>query len=50
MPCYYVIVNYLYVGCMFIVAKVIDAISYGIENAWNPGKKLHFIATLSSEQ
>ena len=32
------IVNYLYVGCMFIVAKVIEAISYGIENAWNPGK------------
>lgn len=38
MPCYYVIVNYLYVGCMFIVAKVIETISYGIENAWNPGK------------
>ena len=50
MPCYYVIVNYLYVGCMFIVAKVIETISYGIENAWNPGKKLHFIATLLSEQ
>lgn len=46
MPCYYVIVNYLYVGCMFIVAKVIETISYGIENAWNPGKSCiyrHFI-------
>ena len=30
MPCYYVIVNYLYVGCMFIVAKVIETISYGL--------------------
>lgn len=38
MPCYYVIVNYLYVGCMFIIAKVIENISYGIDNAWNPGK------------
>ena len=33
MPCYYVIVNYLYVGCMFIVAKMIETISYRIENA-----------------
>ncbi len=49
MPCYYVIVNYLYVGCMFIVAKVIETISSGLR-MHGIREKLHFIATLLSEQ
>lgn len=49
MPCYYVIVNYLYVGCMFIVAKVIETISYGIENAGNPGKSCIYRQALLSD-
>lgn len=38
MPCYYLIVNYLYVGCLFLVSEIISLINYGVESAWNPGK------------
>lgn len=38
MPFYFVIVNYLYVGCMYLVSEIINMLSYGVENAWNPGK------------
>lgn len=38
MPFYYLIVNYLYVGCLFLVSEIISLINYGVENAWNPGK------------
>lgn len=38
MPFYYFIVNYLYVGCLFIISRMIGLISYGVSDAWNPGK------------
>lgn len=38
LPVYYFIVNYLYVGCLFIISRVIGLVSYGISDAWNPGK------------
>lgn len=38
MPVYYFVLNYLYVGCVFIVNAVMELLSYGITNRWNPGK------------
>ncbi len=38
MPFYFVIVNYLYVGCMYLVSEIIVLLTYGVVNAWNPGK------------
>lgn len=38
MPVYYVVVNFLYVGCMYIVSRVVELMGYGISSAWNPGK------------
>lgn len=38
MPIYYFVVNYLYVGCLFIVNAVMELLSYGITDCWNPGK------------
>lgn len=38
MPVYYLVMNYLYVGCLFIVNSVIELLSYGITDQWNPGK------------
>lgn len=38
MPVYYLVLNYLYVGCMFIINSVIEMLSYGVTDQWNPGK------------
>lgn len=38
MPVYYFILNYLYVGCLYIISQVMGLISYGISETWNPGK------------
>lgn len=39
MPVYYFIVNYLYVGCLYIICSLISLISYGISDSdfWHPG-------------
>lgn len=37
MPVYYVIVNYLYVGCSYLVSRIIILLCYGIAESWNPG-------------
>lgn len=38
MPVYYFIVNYLYVGCIYLVSLVIELVAYGVSETWNPGK------------
>lgn len=38
MPVYYFIVNYLYVGCLYLVSLVIELVAYGVSDTWNPGK------------
>ena len=38
MPVYYFVLNYLYVGCVFIVNQVMELLSYGVTERWNPGK------------
>lgn len=39
MPVYYITVNYLYAGCLYLVHSVKDILSYGlVQNTWNPGK------------
>lgn len=38
MPVYYFILNYLYVGCLYIISRVVGVITYGISKVWNPGK------------
>lgn len=38
MPFYYLIINYLYVGCRYIISMVIQLLSYGVEYFWNPGR------------
>lgn len=38
MPVYYFIVNYLYVGCRYIVCALIALVSYGVSEFWNPGR------------
>lgn len=39
MPFYFVIANYLYVGCMYLVFAVKNLLCYGLmDSAWNPGK------------
>lgn len=37
-PVYYLIVNYLYVGVLFVVNQMIYLVTYGIVDGWNPGK------------
>lgn len=37
MPIYYLILNYLYVGSLYIINLIMGLISYGISNSWNPG-------------
>ncbi|MGN0142399.1 MAG: ABC transporter permease [Roseburia sp.] len=37
MPVYYFVMNYLYVGCYYLISQLIAAISYGASSAWNPG-------------
>lgn len=38
MPVYYLIINFLYVGCVFIVNAVKELLCYGVTGIWNPGK------------
>lgn len=38
LPFYFVLVNYLYVGCMYLVSEIINLFCYGVEDAWNPGR------------
>ena len=39
MPFYFVIANYLYVGCMYLVFAVKNLLCYGLmDSEWNPGK------------
>ena len=37
-PVYYVVVNYLYVGCWYLINMVIESVCFGVSNNWNPGK------------
>lgn len=38
MPVYYLVANYLYVGCLYVIAHLISAVSFGVPYDWNPGK------------
>lgn len=39
MPFYYLILNFLYVGCYYLLHLVEQVLCYGLgENSWNPGK------------
>lgn len=38
MPVYFVIVNYLYVGSLYLVSQLVGLINYGVSQVWNPGK------------
>lgn len=38
MPVYYLVLNYLYVGCLYIVNSVMELLTYGVTERWNPGK------------
>lgn len=38
MPMYFFIINFLYVGCCFIVNAIIEMINFGVTDRWNPGK------------
>lgn len=36
-PVYFVIANYLYVGCLYIISLIVSLLCYGISDSWNPG-------------
>ena len=36
-PVYYVVVNYLYVGCWYLINMVIESVCFGVSNNWNRG-------------
>lgn len=38
MPFYFVIMNYLYVGCVYLVSEIINMLCYGVDNAFSLGK------------
>ena len=38
LPCYYFIINFLYVGCSYLITILIQACCFGVVDAWNPGK------------
>lgn len=39
MPMYFIIINYLYVGCLYLIHLVKNMLCYGlVENSWNPGE------------
>ena len=38
MPIYFFILNYLYVGCLYILNVIIGLVCYGVTDRWNPGK------------
>lgn len=38
MPIYYLVVNYLYIGCCYIVNILVELLCYGVTGRWNPGK------------
>lgn len=37
-PAYFFIANYLYVGCKYLVCAIIEMVSFGISDYWEPGK------------
>lgn len=37
MPFYYLIMNFLYVGCLYLLNQVVSLLCYGISSTWNPG-------------
>ena len=37
-PVYYFIINYLYVGCRYLINMVTESVCFGVSNTWNPGK------------
>ena len=37
-PAYFFIVNYLYVGCKFLVCTIIEMVSFGIHDYWEEGE------------
>lgn len=37
-PVYFYIANYLYVGCKYMVCTIIEMVSFGINDYWDPGK------------
>ncbi len=37
MPVYFLIANYLYVGSMYLICSLIQLVSYGVSDYWNPG-------------
>lgn len=37
-PVYYFVVNYLYVGCRYLLNMVTESVCFGLSNTWNPGK------------
>ena len=37
MPIYFIIANFLYVGIRYIIAMIINLISYGLMEGWKPG-------------
>lgn len=38
MPIFFLVLNYLYVGCLYLVDMIISTVNYGISDFWNPGK------------
>lgn len=40
MPIYYVVVNFLYVGCLFIIESLKAMLCYGVTDNWNPGESV----------
>lgn len=37
MPVFFFVTNYLYVGCLYLAATVVELLSYGVSDFWNPG-------------
>lgn len=37
MPVFFFVINYLYVGCLYLVDMVVTILNYGISDFWNPG-------------
>lgn len=37
MPIYYFILNYLYVGGLYIISTIVGLLSYGVPDNWHPG-------------
>lgn len=37
MPVFYFVINYLYVGCLFLIGMIVTTLCYGVSDFWNPG-------------